>query len=341
MRGIPLLLDQLVEILIAKQHGGKAITAGGTTHGGELLQKGFTIGQVVHDYGDVCQATTELAVEHAEPISAEEFQLLNLCLDDAIAAAVTEFARGRELKVAADGRDRATGDLGILSYELGNLVWSAALAFNALQTGSVGVSGTTGAVVARSLDGLRNLVDRAFAVMKLKSQGGTSHRISVDELLEKVKLSMPAVAQGPQLAIEVHDADAVVVADLQILAPIVVQLVLNALQHTDVHGHVVLRSSATAAHVRIEVEDECGGLPPGTAAALFKPLARDAAEESGLGLGLGLSQRGIEAIGGSIAVQDLPGKGCVFTISLPRSNAPSAVRSQKPGRAEPGSAPRR
>jgi hypothetical protein len=321
MRGIPLLLDQLVEILIAKQHGGKAVTAGGTTHGGELLQKGFTIAQVVHDYGDVCQATTELAVEQAEPISAEEFQLLNLCLDDAIAAAVTEFARGRELEVAADGRDRATGDLGVLSYELGNLVWSAALAFKALQTGSVGVSGTTGAVVARSLDGLRNLVDRAFAVMKLKSRGGTADRISVGELIEKVKLSMPAVAQGPQLAIEIRDAEAVVEADTQILVPIVAQLVLNALQHTDVCGRATLRSSATATRVRFEVEDECGGLPSGTAAALFKPLARDGMEDSGLGLGLGLSRRGIEAIGGSIVVQDLPGKGCVFTIELPRSSA--------------------
>ena len=245
--GVPLLLDQLVEILIAKQHGAKAVTAGGTTHGSELLHNGFTIGQVVHDYGDVCQATTELAVEQAEPISAEEFQLLNLCLDDAIAAAVTEFARRRELEVAADGRDRATGDLGLLSYELGNLVWSAALAFDALQTGSVGVSGTTGAVVARSLDSLRNLVDRAFAVMKLKSRGGTSEPISVGELIDRVKLSVRAPAQGPRLAFEVHDADAVVEADF----------IFG--RHTGVHGRVAVRSSATAACVRIEIEDQCGG----------------------------------------------------------------------------------
>jgi signal transduction histidine kinase len=317
--GIPLLLDQLVEILIAKQHGSSAVAAAGTTHGAVLLQRGFTIGQVVHDYGDVCQATTELAVEHAEPISAEEFQLLNLCLDDAIAAAVTEFARGREIEVAAEGRDRATGDLGLLSFELSNLVWSAALAFDALKTGSVGVSGTTGTVVARSLDSLRNLVDRAFAVMKLKSRGGTSDRISVGEVIDKVKLSARADKRGPALTFEVDDADAVVEADLQILAPIVVQLVLNALKHTDATGRVTLRSSATAARVEIKVEDQCGGLPPGGAAALFKPLAADGREVGGLGLGLGLSQRGIEAIGGSIVVLDVPGKGCVFTIDLPRS----------------------
>jgi signal transduction histidine kinase len=52
-------------------------------------------------------------------------------------------------------------------------------------------------------------------------------------------------------------------------------------------------------------------------------MARDDAEDSGLGLGLGLSQRGIEAIGGSIAVRDLPGKGCVFIIEVPRSSAPT------------------
>ena len=53
-------------------------------HGHDLLVQGFTVSQVVHDYGDVCQAITELAVETNASISTEDFQTLNRCLDDAI-----------------------------------------------------------------------------------------------------------------------------------------------------------------------------------------------------------------------------------------------------------------
>ena len=61
------------------------------THGHDLLLKGFTIEQVVHDYGDVCQSVTDLAVEMGAPISTDDFRTLNRCLDNAIAGAVTEF----------------------------------------------------------------------------------------------------------------------------------------------------------------------------------------------------------------------------------------------------------
>ena len=62
-------------------------------HGRDLLQEGFTIEQVIRDYGDVCQAVTQLAAETGVSISASEFHTFNRCLDDAIAAAVTEYSQ--------------------------------------------------------------------------------------------------------------------------------------------------------------------------------------------------------------------------------------------------------
>jgi len=56
----------------------------------QLLQHGFTVDQVVHDYGDLCQAITKLAVDRGAAIQVEEFRTLNRCLDNAIADAVTE-----------------------------------------------------------------------------------------------------------------------------------------------------------------------------------------------------------------------------------------------------------
>ena len=68
----------------------------------------------------------------------------------------------------------------------------------------------------------------------------------------------------------------------------------------------------------IEVEDNCGGLPPGDAERMFQPFTQDSADKSGLGLGLSICRRSVEAIGGVLSVRNRPGVGCVFTVDLPR-----------------------
>ena len=77
--GLPLFMDQLIAILRAAKaiavpgHRNMAASAG--LHGGELLRLGLTVGQVVHDYGSICQSVTELADERDVAITADEFQL--------------------------------------------------------------------------------------------------------------------------------------------------------------------------------------------------------------------------------------------------------------------------
>jgi hypothetical protein len=85
--GVPVFLDQLRNALRLGETTSPEISRSAIKHGHELLVQGFTVSQVVHDYGDVCQAITELAVELNAPISTDDFRTLNRCLDDAIAAA--------------------------------------------------------------------------------------------------------------------------------------------------------------------------------------------------------------------------------------------------------------
>src|SRR5688500_2088790 len=95
--GVPTFLNQLAEMLrveaMATRSSSTDIGSAAARHGAALLALGFTPGQVVHDYGNICQAITEVAIEQDVPITTEEFQLLNRCLDTAIAEAVTEHAR--------------------------------------------------------------------------------------------------------------------------------------------------------------------------------------------------------------------------------------------------------
>jgi hypothetical protein len=98
--GVPMFLTQLGETLRLESSGAPyqdgAITATAARHGAELLKRGFTVSQVVNDYGDICQVITELATEQAAAITVDEFHTLNFCLDTAIAGAVTEHARVTE-----------------------------------------------------------------------------------------------------------------------------------------------------------------------------------------------------------------------------------------------------
>ena len=147
-RGVPLFLEQLVDELQTGASKTKEIGQSAVRHGQDLLQQGFTIGQVVHDYGDICQAITDLAVETEAPIATDDFRTLNRCLDDAIAAAVTAFGRGQDAVLAGE------------SLELLTLTNTALTAFEALQTGNVGIGGSTGTLVHRSLVAIRKFAER-------------------------------------------------------------------------------------------------------------------------------------------------------------------------------------
>lgn len=318
--GIPAFLTQLCEALrLAKatdliDH--EAISKSARRHGHELQRLDLTIGLVVRDYGDVCQAVTELAMEANAPIAAKEFQTLNLCLDHAIAAAVTEFARQRERAMTAKDSER----LGTLSHELRNLINTATLAFEVLKSGRVAVAGSTSLVLDRSLSGLRNLVDRSLAEVRLDAGVERHDHISVADFIEEVEISASilAEARGLRFSVTSMGLPAALNGDRQILAAAVANLLQNAFKFTPKHGHVSLTTRVTPERVLFEIEDECGGLPQGKVAELFARYEQRGEDRSGAGLGLSISLKAAKANGGQIHVHDLPGKGCVFILDLPR-----------------------
>lgn len=319
--GLPLFLDQLVSILRADKAdrgpGFRDMSESAGLHGGALLRLGLTVGQVVHDYGSICQSVTELADERGAAITAEEFQTLNRCLDDAIAEAVTAFERQRDRTVGGPGVEH----LGFLAHEMRNLLGSAMLTFEALSKGRVGIQGSTGTLHGRTLRRMRVLIDRTLAEVRLEHGTQKSERVSIAELIEEIEVvaTIEANDHDIQLSVDGGSSDVVVEADQQILASVVANLVQNAFKFTRPHGHITVSAHTKGERVLIDVQDECGGLPPGKAEDLFKPFEQRGADTTGLGLGLAISLKGVRAIGGAIHVRDLPGSGCLFTVDLPRA----------------------
>ena len=85
---------------------------------------------------------------------------------------------------------------------------------------------------------------------------------------------------------------------------------------------MTLRAYSQGSRVLIDVQDHCGGLPPGNAEEMFMPFRQTGTDRSGMGLGLSICKRGVEANDGVLTVRNLPGSGCVFTIDLPRHPVP-------------------
>ena len=290
-------------------------------HGRELLQQGFTIDQVVHDYGDLCQAITGLAFEHDAPIQVDEFRTLNRCLDNAIADAVTEFAYQRERAMADKGLQAFAERLGFLAHEMRNLINSATLSVVAIRTGKVALSGATGAVLDRSLQGLRDLIDRSLADVRATAAMPAPHRLmSLADFIAEVQASVSLEAQARECAFHVCAVDPRLAVDAnpEMLFSAVGNLLQNAFKFTQRHTEVSLNAYAAADRVRIDVEDSCGGLPPGAAEKMFLPFTQSGSDRSGLGLGLSICRRSVEASNGFLSVRDVPGSGCIFTIDLPR-----------------------
>jgi len=320
-RGIPLFLDQLIDTLRLRLDTNPDAEGVATRHGSDLSTAGFTVAQVVHDYGDVCQAVTELAIERSAPISNADFRILNRCLDDAIADAVTEFARLRDVQITRQVSGEGNERLGILAHEVRNIATSVNLAFDVLKSGQVGLTGSTAAVLERSLGRLNALVARSLTNVRLEAGNLQRERVEVTTLFEDLEAaaSLSAKAKGIMFSVTLPSEPGLAVeADSQILAAILVNLLQNAIKFTHAAGHVVLSARATPETVMLDVTDECGGLPAGAIESLFQPFEQRGKDRSGVGLGLIIARRGAEAHGGTITVRDDPPTGCVFTVELPR-----------------------
>jgi signal transduction histidine kinase len=283
------------------------------------------VNQVVHGYGDLCQAITEIAGEKKAPVSVAEFQTLNCSLDDAIADAVTEYARQRDT-VVAERSDVAMGErLGFLAHELRNFLNTAMLAFAAIKSGSVAIDGATAGVLDRSFTGLRDLVDRALTDVRLAS--GTPLEnveiVDVDGFIGEIQVaaSLEARTRRCQFSVYPVAVGLRVQADRQMLGSAVSNLLQNAFKFTRPQSHVSLKAYGLGDRVLIEVEDQCGGLPAGMEESLFASFQQHHVDRSGLGLGLSIVRRAVEAVDGALRVRDMPGLGCVFTVDLPRHEA--------------------
>jgi len=120
-------------------------------------------------------------------------------------------------------------------------------------------------------------------------------------------------------------------ADRTRLKQIVLNLLSNAIKYNREQGAVVVDCAAAGPDkVRISVQDTGPGLKPDQVDALFQPfnrLGQEGGSEEGSGIGLVVTKRLVELMGGTIGVGSTPGTGSVFWIELPLTAAPETARA--------------
>jgi len=240
---------------------------------------------------------------------------------------VTEFTYLRDFDVAEKHANVVNERLGFFGHELRNLLNSASLALAAIKSGDVGLNGATGAVLDRSLAGLRRLIDRSLADVRITAGLPIPRQLfSVADFIAEVKhtTALEAESKGCHLEVNAVDPQLALDADRDLISSAVTNLLQNAFKFTRPQSCVRLNAYAIADRIRIDVEDQCGGLTGGgDVDKVFLPFVRAGSDLSGLGLGLALSRRSVELFGGTLTAVNLPAVGCVFTVNLPRFAVPA------------------
>ena len=306
-----------------------ALAAG--NYGSEMQKRGFTLSHVVHAYGSMCQAITELVIGKNEPIAPVEFKKLNRCLDVAIAGAVTTF---QARHVSLDN-SREVQHLGFLAHELRNALTTVIVSLRLIKNGVVGFGGSTGQVLDRGLKHIQELIDRSLTEVRLRVDPKVhTEPAFLLQLVDQIAVTAEVEAEAKKQRLEIRIDPAIVVeADPYLLYSALSNIIQNAIKYTNVGGLIQVRGTVDGDQAVIEIEDRCGGLRSASPNDLFKPYEQQHTNREGIGLGLTIAHRAITLNRGTIEVENFPGRGCLFRIKLPHAAGGKAIVTNGTGTA--------
>jgi signal transduction histidine kinase len=322
---IPQFLDEIVDDLKEADEPttpeNKALQrASAADHGAQRLRLGFSLEAVVKEYGALRDAIVVVAREAGAEISFAELQAVFDCIVTGIAHAVSEYSRQRDAELMRQANEH----FAFVAHELRNPLASATLALSLLKSqGRLPAENRSVAALEKGLRRTAALVDETLQVARVASGIELRRRpTTLGALFEEAAAEVAPQADAKEIEIKwAIENDQRLELDGRLLSSALGNLAGNAVKYSAANATVQLRGKVGKERVRIEVEDCCGGLPPGKIEQAFSPFVRLDKQQDGFGLGLAIAKQAAEAHGGSIRVQNLPSKGCVFVLELPLSQA--------------------
>ena len=322
---LPAFLEEIIAVLrfdagIEGPISSVEDTATAGDHGEQRLRLGFSVDAVVREYGALRDAIIETAREAGATVSFAELQSVFNATIAGIANAVSEYARQRDAELQRQHNEH----IAFLAHELRNPIASASMALEMLQLkNQLPPDVRASLVLQRSLSRMKELVEHSLKMSRAASGIELNRELTqTRELLDDAELTAACEAEDKDLTLHVHiDQDAELFVDRRLIRSALNNLVRNAVKYSVRGGAIQLRGRVEGTRAIVEVEDACGGLPPGKVEEAFAPFVRLTNVEGGFGLGLAIAKQAVDAHSGSIRVQNLPGKGCIFVLELPISAA--------------------
>lgn len=180
------------------------------------------------------------------------------------------------------------------------------------------------------VDSMIELVNDLMSLARLESSRGQLVLQALDPrlVIEDVRNRMRALADrsGVNLIVEINDVEGTVVADERRLGQALINLVQNALAHTQAGGEVRLAVQDLGDEIEYAVSDTGSGIPPDHVNRIWERFYKVDRSRSnpGTGLGLAIVKHIVLAHEGSVSASSEVGKGSTFVIRLPKQPAPTA-----------------
>jgi signal transduction histidine kinase len=285
-------------------------------HGAQRLRLGFSLDSVVREYGALRAAIVATAQDDGAQLTLRELQVVFDCIVVGIAHAVSEYTHQRDAELLRQGNEH----FAFVAHELRNPLASATMAFELLKKkGQLPAEGRSVGALERGLQRANELVEKTLQIARVASGIDLRRQwTTLKALFEDVELGAVSEAEskGVQLQIAIAKDERISLDD-RLVRSALGNLVRNAVKYTTPGSTVELRGHVENGRAVIEVQDCCGGLPPGKVEEAFAPFVRLDSRQGGFGLGLAIAKQAVDAHAGSIRVQNLPGKGCIFVLELP------------------------
>ncbi len=313
---IPRFIDELIGALHPDALSLTSLGENAVEHGAQRLNLGFNVAEVVREYGTLHRCIIEIAGEGGLSIARDEQTVIARWLNQGLANAVSQYVTERDMEQQRE----ASEYLGIIAHEIRTPLSSARVAFDLLQKGDRAGGSRADELLERALRQARGVVDNVLTHASLGlSLTPRLETLSLRKTLEQVAsdCGAGAEAKGIEVVVTVVPEDLVIDADARLLHSAVYNLLQNALRFSQPSSTTNVRAQRAEGHVFVEIEDTCGGLPPGRADDVLKPVVQRGQGETTFGLGLPIAQQAARAHNGTLKVRDLPGKGCIFTLDLP------------------------
>ena len=178
---------------------------------------------------------------------------------------------------------------------------------------------------------LTNLINDFLDIQRIESGGQNYYFETVDIslLLHDVVLLFAPNNQQHTFNVEVPDSLPPVKADSDRIRQVLSNLISNAIKYAPVGGEITISAQDEGAAIRVSVADQGVGMTPEAMEKLFTKFYRidnaDTRKIGGTGLGLVLVKAIVEAHDGNIEVESKPGKGSIFSFTLPKAQLPSPL----------------